>query len=142
VAPTQQVLAIRAPEGKREAALLRWGLIPAWAPDKGIGAKMINARAETVATKPAFRHAFTKRRCLIVSDGFYEWQKTGTKKQPFFIHRRDDEPFAFAGLWERWGPERLETCSIVTFASFSTALAAPEWRDAAEAALRSVWTRA
>jgi putative SOS response-associated peptidase YedK len=67
-----------------------------------------------VATKPAFKLAFAKRRCLIVSDGFYEWQKTGTKKQPFFIHRRDNEPFAFAGLWERWGPERLETCSIVT----------------------------
>ena len=107
---------IRAAEdtGKREAALLRWGLVPSWAKDLKIGNSMINARAEGIATKPSFRSAFKSRRCLIVSDGFYEWQKTGTKKQPFFIHRRDDEPFAFASLWKRWGPDKLETCTIVT----------------------------
>ncbi len=116
IAPTQQVLAIRAAEGteRREPVLLRWGLIPSWAKDTKIGNATINARAESVATKPAFRSAFKARRCLVVADGFYEWQKLGTKKQPYFIHRRDDQPFAFAGLWERWGPERLETCSIIT----------------------------
>ena len=116
IAPTQQVLAIRASEGtgRREPVLLRWGLVPSWAKDSKIASATINARGESVATKPAFRSAFKARRCLIVADGFYEWQKLGTKKQPYFIHRRDDFPFAFAGLWERWGPERLETCSIVT----------------------------
>jgi putative SOS response-associated peptidase YedK len=114
IAPTQQVLAIRANHGIRTAALLRWGLVPSWAKDLKIGNATINARAESVATKPAFRAAFKARRCLIVADGFYEWRKGGKTKQPFFIHRRDDEPFAFAGLWERWGPDKLETCSIVT----------------------------
>ena len=113
-APTQQVLAVRAEQGRRTAVLLRWGLVPSWAKDLKIGNATINARAESVATKPAFRSAFKTRRCLIVADGFYEWRKGGKTKQPYFIHRRDDEPFAFAGLWERWGADKLETCSIVT----------------------------
>lgn len=119
VAPTQQVLAIRAAveTGMREPVLLRWGLIPSWAKDPSIGSRMINARAETVGTKPGFRQAFAKRRCLVVADGFYEWRKVGAKKQPYFMHRRDDRPFAFAGLWECWGQEKIETCTIVTMAA-------------------------
>jgi len=95
--------------------MLHWGLIPFWADDPKVGYSTINARAETVATKPAFRQAFAKRRCLIVADGFYEWQKTNGRKQPFFIHMKDDRPFAFAGLWERWrkNDQEIESCSIV-----------------------------
>jgi putative SOS response-associated peptidase YedK len=118
IAPTQTVFAVRVNEaGKREAALLHWGLIPSWADDPKIGYRMINARSETAASKPAFRHALRRKRCLIAASGFYEWQKTGTKqKQPYYIHRRDDKPFAFAGLWEAWskGEEPIESCTILT----------------------------
>ncbi len=117
VAPSQNVLAIvRAPEGLR-AGWLRWGLIPSWATDPAIGNRMINARAETIATKPAFRDAFRRRRCLIVADGFYEWQQTGTAKVPVWIYRTSRRPFAFAGLWERWQPadgKPIVSCTIVT----------------------------
>jgi len=117
IAPSQNVAAVRLDrEGrKRELTMLRWGLIPFWADDPKTGYKMINARAETVAKKPSFRNAFKKRRCLIVADGFYEWQKTNGKKQPFLIHMQDDRPFAFAGLWERWkgGDEVIESCTII-----------------------------
>lgn len=118
VAPTQPVVAVRLrPEAeKRELALLRWGLIPHWADDPSIGNRMINARAETVAGKPAFRQAFKKRRCLVVADGFYEWKKTDGKKQPYYIRLKDDQPFGFAGLWERWSRdgEEIQSCTIVT----------------------------
>jgi putative SOS response-associated peptidase YedK len=119
IAPSQQILAVRPSTGKggREAAFLRWGLIPHWAKDPSIGNRMINARAETVAEKPAFRNAFRKQRCLIPADGFFEWQKLDRKKQPFYIRMRDRRPFAFAGLWERWeapGSEIIETCTILT----------------------------
>jgi putative SOS response-associated peptidase YedK len=121
IAPTQPVAAARIVPGpdRREVALLRWGLVPSWAEDPSIGNRMINARAETVAEKPSFRAAFRKRRCLILADGFYEWQKVGGKKQPFFIHLRDSEPFAFAGLWEHWerDDQSLETCTILTTAA-------------------------
>lgn len=117
IAPSQSVATIRlSPERQtRELAMLRWGLVPFWADDSTIGYKMINARAETVAQKPAFRKAFAHRRCLIVADGFYEWKKTNGRKQPFLVHRKDDQPFAFAGLWERWEgeSERIESCTIV-----------------------------
>lgn len=119
IAPTQPVAAVRrTADGRRELVLLRWGLIPAWADDPAIGNRMINARGESVATKPAFRQAFQRRRCLIVTDGFYEWQKTGTKKQPYYVHRRDDRPFAFAGLWEHWSREAaaIQSCTIITTA--------------------------
>ncbi|MCX7427518.1 MAG: SOS response-associated peptidase [Planctomycetia bacterium] len=116
IAPTQPASVVRmAPE--RELVALRWGLIPGWAKDPAIGPRLINARAETAAEKPAFRAAFRRRRCLVVADGFYEWQRRGKAKQPYFIHLRDDRPFAFAGLWESWErPERglLETCTILT----------------------------
>lgn len=118
VAPTQQVAAVRIrPDAEeRELAMLRWGLIPHWADDPSIGNRMINARAETVAGKPAFRQAFKRRRCLVVADGFYEWKKTDGKKQPYFIRLKDDQPFGFAGLWEHWGPEAegIESCTIIT----------------------------
>jgi len=118
IAPTQNVVAVRLAEsGARELVQLYWGLIPSWAKERAMGARMINARAETLAEKPAFRSAFCARRCLIVADGFYEWQKLGTRKQPHFIGFKDGRPFAFAGLWERWrgeGSEEVESCTIVT----------------------------
>lgn len=118
IAPTQQVAAIRlAPEtGTRQLSMYRWGLIPSWANDPQIGYSMINARAESVAMKPAYRSAFRKGRCLIVADGFYEWKKTGTNKQPFFIRLKDDEPFAFAGLSEHWhrGDQAIDSATIIT----------------------------
>lgn len=118
IAPTQGVVVVRqSPHtGKRELAILRWGLIPFWAKDLRIGNRTINARAETVAEKPAFRHAFRSRRCLVIADGLYEWKTVGRTKRPYFIRRRDDRPFPLAGLWERWSePERvIESCTIVT----------------------------
>ena len=116
IAPSQPVLAIRERDGARELAILQWGLIPAWSklPKSG----PINARAETVATKPTFRNAFRRRRCLVPADGFYEWKKLGPRtKQPYFIHRPDNKPFAFAGLWEEWrGPDgsSIESCTVIT----------------------------
>ena len=102
IAPTQQVLAIRLRDGKRQASFLHWGLIPPWASDPSVGNRLINARGESVADKPSFRSAFKRSRCLVVTDGFYEWQKTGKAKQPFFIRLKKDRPFAFAGLAEHW----------------------------------------
>jgi len=114
-APTQSLPVIRLDEdGDRELVTLKWGLIPFWAKDAKIAYSTINARAETVAEKPAFRAAFKKRRCLIPADGFYEWQP-GEKKQPYRITMKDGEPFAMAGLWERWdkGEEPLESFTII-----------------------------
>lgn len=116
VAPSQDVRAVRQPDG-RELVELKWGLVPSWANDPKIGYGMINARCETVAEKPSFRSAFKRRRCLILADGFYEWKKTGAKtKQPYFVHLKDDQPFAFAGLWEYWerDGEVIESCTILT----------------------------
>lgn len=119
IAPSQPVPVVRLAVNKaaRELVLVRWGLIPFWAQDPGIGARLINARAETVAEKPAFREAFRRRRCLVVADGFYEWQKQDGQKQPFYIRMRDGRPFAFAGLWERWrGADDtvIESCTLLT----------------------------
>jgi putative SOS response-associated peptidase YedK len=119
IAPTQDIAVIRgsADSGEHEVRMLRWGLVPFWAKDKSFAARMINARAETVHTLPAFRAAFRQRRCLIAADGFYEWQPTsGGSKQPYLIALADEAPFAFAGLWEAWtGPDavRLESCTII-----------------------------
>ncbi len=128
IAPSRDVAAVRAaPEGAagRELALLRWGLIPSWAKDPAMGDRMINARAETASAKPAFRSAFRRRRCLLPADGFYEWQKAGTRKQPYFVRMADGKPFALAGLWERWegpgGP--IASCTILT--TDANALLAP-----------------
>lgn len=116
IAPTQEVPAILGNDGGRRLEMLRWGLIPAWADDPGIGARMINARSETAAEKPSFRRAFRNRRCLIPADGFYEWQKAPGGKQPYHIRMRDGRPFAFAGLWESWGRdgEEIRSCTILT----------------------------
>ena len=117
VAPTQEVLGVRESPGGREMRYFKWGLVPAWAKDTSMGARLINARSETVAEKPAFRQAFRQRRCIIPADGFYEWQRTGGRKQPFFFRMRDERPFGFAGLWERWegeGGEVLNSCTILT----------------------------
>jgi putative SOS response-associated peptidase YedK len=118
IAPTQTIPIVRAGrEQPREWAEVRWGLVPSWAKDPKIGARMINARGETVAEKPSFRSAVKNRRCLIPADGFYEWAKTDTGKQPNYIHFADGRAFAFAGLWERWHTsegEALDTCTIIT----------------------------
>jgi putative SOS response-associated peptidase YedK len=121
IAPSQAILVVReitkTSSPAREAAWLRWGLIPAWESDPASGNRMINARSETAAQKPAFREAMGRRRCLIVADGFYEWKTEGRTKQPYFIHFADDRPFAFAGLWENWeAPDRsrIESCAILT----------------------------
>ena len=119
IAPTQPVptVLVDSDVKNRHLKMLRWGLIPSWAKDIKMGAKLINARAETVAEKPAFRSAFKHRRCLILADGFYEWQEQEGKKQPFYFRLQDGKPFAFAGLWERWSKgedEAIESCTILT----------------------------
>lgn len=115
IAPTDTVLAARA---DRDIVPLRWGLVPFWAADVSVGRRLINARAESLAEKPAFRHALANRRCIIFTDGYYEWMHADGKKQPYRFTVDDGAPFAFAGLWESWrrGPDRLETCAIVTCA--------------------------
>ncbi len=132
VAPTNEVYTVRFDAGARSLTAMTWGLVPFWAKDRKVGSRMINARSETAAEKPAFRRAFGWRRCLIPADGFFEWAKIpGEKrKQPYFIHRDDDERLVFAGLWERWTPkdaegeyleeETLETCTILTTSANAT----------------------
>jgi putative SOS response-associated peptidase YedK len=121
VAPTQDILAVRFNPETNERTLdaLRWGLVPYWAKDMKIGYSLINAKAETVAEKPAFREAFKSRRCLIAADGFYEWKKLDAKtKQPYAITMKDRSMFGFAGLWERWkdkaSGEVVRSCTIIT----------------------------
>ncbi len=119
VAPTDPVACVTTTrEGEPRGELLRWGLVPHWAKDPSLGAKLINARGETVSDKPAFRDAFARHRCLIIADGFFEWERRGPKaRHPFHITRSDHAPFAFAGLWATWhGPDEqtLRTCSIIT----------------------------
>ncbi|MGA7933074.1 MAG: SOS response-associated peptidase, partial [Kovacikia sp.] len=117
IAPTQAVPTVTfSSQEKRQFKLLRWGLVPAWAKDLAIGARLINARAETVAEKPSFRSAFKRRRCLILADGFYEWQRSQGKKQPYYIQVTQGQPFAFAGLWEHWqgSDTEIESCTILT----------------------------
>ena len=119
LAPTDMAVCIRDQNGL-EMAGLRWGLIPFWSKDLKIGARMINARSETVAEKPSFREAFKKRRCLVMADGFFEWKKVEDGKQPFYISRADRQPFAMAGLWESWRDKAdpqsqpVETCTVIT----------------------------
>ncbi len=120
IAPSQPVLAIPN-DGKNKADFFLWGLIPSWSKDPAIANKLINARGETVAEKPSFRGSFKYKRCLIPADGFYEWKaQTGQKsKTPYFIHMKDRQPFAFAGLWDEWhSPDgnTLRTCTIITTA--------------------------
>ena len=120
IAPSQNVLALRydPKESVRSFVSLRWGLIPAWAKDEKIGYRTINARMETVQTAPSYRNAFQRRRCLILANGFYEWRRRGGPRVPFDIALKDDEPFAFAGLWEAWknpsSQEWVLSCTIIT----------------------------
>lgn len=133
IAPTQDVDVVRAPSGlrehpglhlapagspvPREAARMRWGLVPRWAREVGTGQPLINARSETVAEKPSFRDSYRERRCLVVADGFYEWQAAGKRKQPYWIGLSDGRPFGFAGLWDRWkgaDGKTVESCVILT----------------------------
>ncbi len=121
IAPTQAAPVVRVSPHEtppqRQLVFLHWGLVPSWASDPAIGNRMINARAETAADKPSFRTAMRRRRCLVVADGFYEWQTVGKRRQPMFIHLRDERPLAFAGLWESWeGADHsaLESCTILT----------------------------
>jgi len=121
IAPTQDVLAVRQTDGQRELAALHWGLIPAWAKDKKIAYSTINARADSVAIKPAFRSAFKKQRCLVFADGYYEWHTEGKTKQPFLFEVDGGKPFDLAGLWELWrdpaggrDSPQLESCSLIT----------------------------
>ncbi len=117
IAPTQPIPIVRLVEGKREFALVRWGLLPSWVKDPKAFSPLINARGKSVLDKPAFRAAMKYRRCLIPADGFYEWQKAAARKRPFYVRAKDSGPLAFAGLWECWtGPngEELETAAIVT----------------------------
>src|SRR5437870_4445917 len=117
VAPSQLIPAVKA---ENTFTLFRWGLIPSWAKDVSIGNKMINARAETLLEKPSFKKSFQTRRCLIISDGFYEWKKIGTKKQPYYIRLKEAPAFALGGIWDRWiSPEGevIESATIITTAA-------------------------
>jgi putative SOS response-associated peptidase YedK len=122
IAPSQMIAAVLNNESERVVTRLKWGLVPSWAKDLEIGNRMINARSETITEKPSFREAFKKRRCIIPSSGFYEWQKIansgGGGKQPFYFYLKEKEVFGFAGLYEEWTDkqtgELLETCTIIT----------------------------
>jgi len=156
LAPTQDLLGIRrSDEGNNEAALFRWGLIPFWAKDKAIGNRMINARSETVAEKPAYRAAYKHRRCLLLADGFYEWKKTADGKVPHFISLASGETFSFGGLWERWTDketgEIVESATIITTEAnefmapihnrmplLLTPETAPEWLDGGDGTLSHI----
>lgn len=123
VAPTMPVHAVAEHAGRRHLVRFRWGLVPSWADDPAVGSRMINARREGLADRPAYRTALQRRRCLIPADGFYEWRRDGTAREPFYIHRADGRPLAFAGLWEAWRqPDGawLRTCTIVTGAAHPT----------------------
>ncbi|MGA2111709.1 MAG: SOS response-associated peptidase [Anaerolineales bacterium] len=120
IAPTQQVAALTSLDPLR-LEMLRWGLVPSWARDPRVGARLINARAETASNKPAFRSALAKRRCLILADGFYEWEQVGIKgrpaRKPYHVRLSSGDPFVFAGLWESWQDpqgKELRSCTILT----------------------------
>jgi putative SOS response-associated peptidase YedK len=124
IAPTDETAIVRQrrePPGERSLSMLRWGLVPPWEKDLKNGARNINARAETLLEKPSFRKPFERRRCLVLADGFYEWRKEGKERIPFLITRRDEAPFAFAGLWDRWWPDPADRARYVdTFTVVTT----------------------
>jgi putative SOS response-associated peptidase YedK len=124
IAPTDPAPVVLAHEGERYLAHHRWGLVPSWAKDLSVGARMINARAETVATQPAFRESLISRRCIIPATRFYEWQRANGAKIPHSIHRNDGVPMSFAGLWASWrnptSDERVLSCTIITTAANRT----------------------
>src|SRR5258706_10599937 len=119
VAPGTDIAVVRqGGDGRRELVQVRWGLVPSWAKERSIGQRLVNARAETLAEKPAFRTAFRRRRCLVPADGYYEWRTVAGGKQPYYVHALSGQPFALAGLWEHWvdpaSGELLDSCVIVT----------------------------
>lgn len=116
MAPSQQILSIVSDGENKRGGFLKWGLVPSWSKDSKIGYKMINARSETVDTRPSYKNLLKRRRCLIVADGFYEWKNEDGKKQPYRIKMKDDHVFAFAGLWDRWekDDEIIHSCTIIT----------------------------
>jgi len=117
IAPSQEVPVIIQNGGKNELKIMRWGLVPSWAPDRSIASRMINARAESITDKPSFRRLVESRRCLIPADGFYEWRREGSGKVPVWFHLKKKEPFAFAGLWDVWRDgegEILHSFTIIT----------------------------
>lgn len=117
IAPSQPLLCVIHDGEANRAGYLKWGLVPSWSKDPKIGNKMINARAETLAEKPSFKASFKKRRCLIIADSFYEWKKDGNRKIPMRIKLKNDQPFAMAGLWERWQDnegQQINSCTIIT----------------------------
>lgn len=122
IAPTQPIAAVLNrpdPRGKYPLRFLYWGLVPAWAKDQKIGGRMVNLRAETLTTRPAFRRLLSRRRCLVPADGFYEWQKIGDRKRPLWIHLADLRPLALAGVWDDWGDDagnELTSCALITCA--------------------------
>ena len=121
IAPTQQVLTV-VNDGERRGEMMRWGLVPSWAKDVKTGSRMINAASETAATKPAFRSAFRRRRCLVLADGFYEWRREGKERMPVYFFQKSGGPMAFAGLWESWRSpegEHIRSCAILTTAANS-----------------------
>lgn len=130
VAPTQPVRVVVEHDQRRAVTAYRWGLIPPWAPNPAIGAKMINARAETVAEKPAFKNAFRRHRCIVPADAFYEWKTEPKGKTPYAVRRTDERPMAFAGLWSSWreptNQERLLSCTIITTSANHTLAALHE----------------
>ncbi len=119
IAPTQPVLIVQEADERRVAHLVRWGLIPSWAKDAKIGNRLINARAETVAEKPAFRAALRRRRCLVPASGYYEWAAGPRGKQPWYVHAADGNCLALAGIWEHWEHDGavIESCAIITCAA-------------------------
>jgi len=122
IAPTQEVLAIYRQGGQNVLDRFVWGLVPFWAKDRSMAGRMINARAETLAEKPSFKHAFKRQRCLIPADGYYEWTGATGRKQPYYLSLPDKAPFAFAGIWDTWrskeGPESmLRSCAVITTAA-------------------------
>jgi putative SOS response-associated peptidase YedK len=129
VAPTQKIIAIIKHNNENTLVKLHWGLVPSWAKDVSMGSRMINARAETVASKPSFRHALKKRRCLIPADGFYEWKGEKGKKQPYYVTIFSDRPFAFAGLWESWTYKEKDDESVYKSCAIITTAASESIRD-------------
>lgn len=125
VAPSQEVLAIVRHGEDNVLDKFHWGLVPFWAKDISIGNKLINARSETAATKPSFKNAFKKRRCLIIADGFYEWQGAKGRKQPVYLSLPIDKPFAFAGLWEIWTDKAYDNATYTSCTILTTAASAP-----------------
>ncbi len=118
IAPSQKIIVLRTRNHhqRREPALLTWGLVPSWAKDQSIGARLTNARSETAFTKPSFRDSFCRRRCLIPATGFYEWTTSGKRKQPYHVRLISNEPFGIGGLWDKWEQNgvTIETCTILT----------------------------